>query len=257
MTMAGASGFGGGTFGGRLPDYITGSPTVQGGGGLAGAAFRTTLVLLVEAQRLQNAGFSFAAGTSALAWSDDRRRRASWPAGRDDRINRRAGSRRFYLLPWARLAGRSARWSAACLAASFRACFPDEARQRDSRRQGRHLWHCRIAGQFQRARTDGFSRGGILDAIFQIADQLGGGVDASRGRVSFGMRKDSFRVDPTGRGITKIGNGAVDFGSDQEAAIRFAIQDLIKDGVITGISQASQNLLQRGGDLEAQIERRC
>ncbi len=97
--------------------------------------------------------------------------------------------------------------------------------------------------------------GSLIDAIFQIADQLGGGVDASRGSVSFGMRKDAFRVDPSGRGATKIGNGAVDFGSDQEAAIRFAIQDLIKDGVITGISQASQNLLQRGGDLDQQIEK--
>lgn len=95
----------------------------------------------------------------------------------------------------------------------------------------------------------------LIDAIYQIADQLGGGVDASRGSVSFGMRKDSFRVDPTGRGITKVGNGAVDFGSDQEAAIRFAIGDLIKDGVITGISQASQNLLQKGGDLDKQIEK--
>lgn len=97
--------------------------------------------------------------------------------------------------------------------------------------------------------------GNLIDAIFQIADQLGGGVDASRGSVSFGMRNNSFRVDPTGRGITRVGNGAVDFGSDQEAAIRFAIQDLIKDGVITGISQASQNLLSRGGDLDAQIEK--
>ena len=97
--------------------------------------------------------------------------------------------------------------------------------------------------------------GSLIDAIFQIADQLGGGVDASRGSVSFGMRKNSFRVDPRGGGATKIGNGAVDFGSDQEAAIRFAIQDLIKDGVITGISQASQNLLQRGGDLDQQVEK--
>lgn len=108
-----------------------------------------------------------------------------------------------------------------------------------------------------RAREDAAAAGAgsLIDAIFRIADQLGGGVDASRGRVSFGLRKDSFRVDPTGRGITKIGNGAVDFGADQEAAMRFAIQDLIKDGVITGISQVSQNLLAKGGDLEKQIEK--
>lgn len=97
--------------------------------------------------------------------------------------------------------------------------------------------------------------GSLIDAIFQIAGQLGGGVDASRGSVSFGMRKNSFRVDTSGGGATKIGNGAVDFGSDQEAAIRFAITDLIKDGVITGISQASQNLLSKGGDLDKQIEK--
>lgn len=97
--------------------------------------------------------------------------------------------------------------------------------------------------------------GSLIDAIFQIADQLGGGVDASRGSVSFGVRKNSFRVDPSGRGVTKIGNGAVDFGSDQEAAMRFAIGDLIKDGVITGISQASQNLLAKGGDLDKQVEK--
>lgn len=97
--------------------------------------------------------------------------------------------------------------------------------------------------------------GSLIDAIFQIADQLGGSVDASRGSVSFGMRKDSFRVDPRGGGATKIGNGAIDFGSDQEAAMRFAIGDLIKDGVITGISQASQNLIQKGGDLDKQIEK--
>lgn len=106
-----------------------------------------------------------------------------------------------------------------------------------------------------RDRTATAGAGSLIDSIFQIADQLGGGVDASRGSVSFGMRKGSFRVDPTGRGITKVGNGAIDFGADQEAAMRFAIQDLIKDGVITGISQASQNLLSKGGDLDKQIEK--
>jgi hypothetical protein len=97
--------------------------------------------------------------------------------------------------------------------------------------------------------------GSLIDAIYQIAGELGGSVDASRGSVSIGVRNDNFRVDPTGQGRTRTRRGAVDFGSDQEAAIRFAVQDLIADGVITGISQASQNLLQRGGDLEAQIEK--
>jgi HD-GYP domain-containing protein (c-di-GMP phosphodiesterase class II) len=106
-----------------------------------------------------------------------------------------------------------------------------------------------------REQTAAAGASSVIDAIFQIADQLGAGVDSSRGRVSIGVRNDSFRVDTTGRGITRLDNGARDFGSDQEGAIRFAIQDLIRDGVLTGISQASQNLLQRGGDLEAQIEK--
>jgi hypothetical protein len=106
-----------------------------------------------------------------------------------------------------------------------------------------------------RRETASASAGSLIDAIFQIAEELGGSVDASRGSVSIGVRNDNFRVDPTGQGRTRTRRGAVDFGSDQEAAIRFAVQDLIADGVITGISQASQNLLQRGGDLEAQIEK--
>jgi len=99
------------------------------------------------------------------------------------------------------------------------------------------------------------SAGSLIDAISQIADQLGGTIDASRGRVSIGVRDENFRVDTSGNGITRTRNGAINFGQDQEAAIRFAIQDLIADGVITGISQASQNLLRSGGDLEAQIEK--
>jgi hypothetical protein len=106
-----------------------------------------------------------------------------------------------------------------------------------------------------RRETASASAGSLIDAIFQIAEELGGSVDASRGGVSIGVRDNNFRVDPTGQGRTRTRRGAVDFGSDQEAAIRFAVQDLIADGVITGISQASQNLLQRGGDLESQIEK--
>ena len=102
------------------------------------------------------------------------------------------------------------------------------------------------------------SAGSLIDAIYQIADQLGGGVDASRGRVSIGVRNDSINVDPQGRGFTKTSKFADirAFGQDEEAAIEFAIRDLISDGVLTGISQVSQNLLNRPGtDLETQIEK--
>lgn len=95
--------------------------------------------------------------------------------------------------------------------------------------------------------------GSVLEAIDRIAEQLGAQVNSSAGRVSIGQRKDNLRVDPTGRGITKIGNGAIDFGQDAEAAIAFAVRDLIQDGVITGLKASEQRLLTAGNDIEASL----
>lgn len=89
----------------------------------------------------------------------------------------------------------------------------------------------------------------------RIAEALGGRIDASRGAVSIGVRGDSFRVDTSGRGITKTKKGAVDFGEDSAAAIRFATLDLIQDGVVTGIRASTQRVLQSGKDLESAIAR--
>lgn len=94
----------------------------------------------------------------------------------------------------------------------------------------------------------------IFGTLSQIAEALGGEL-TDAGRVSIGERKGNIRVDPLGLGNTKTGKGAIDFGDDLEAAIAFAIQDLLTDGVLTGISQASQNLLKSGGDIEKQIEK--
>ncbi len=93
----------------------------------------------------------------------------------------------------------------------------------------------------------------VLESVRRIAEQLGGDVNASAGRVSIGQRKDSLRVDPSGRGATKIGNGAIDFGQDAEAAIAFAVRDLIQDGVITGLKASEQRLIRAGSDIEASI----
>ncbi len=95
--------------------------------------------------------------------------------------------------------------------------------------------------------------GSVLETIDRIAEQLGATVSASAGRVSIGQRKDSIRVDPRGGGATKIGNGAVDFGTDAEAAIAFAVRDLIQDGVITGLKASEQRLLRAGKDIEASL----
>lgn len=95
--------------------------------------------------------------------------------------------------------------------------------------------------------------GSVLDAIDSIAAQLGATVDASRGRVSLGIRNDNIRLDRTGQGITKTDNGAIDFGDDAEAAIRAATLDLIQDGVIRGLKASEERLLRAGKDLEASI----
>lgn len=94
----------------------------------------------------------------------------------------------------------------------------------------------------------------VLDSIGRIAEQLGATVNASAGRVSIGQRKDNLRVDTSGRGATKIGNGAIDFGDDAEAAIAFAVRDLIQDGVITGLKASELTLLKAGKDIEAALQ---
>lgn len=99
--------------------------------------------------------------------------------------------------------------------------------------------------------------GSVLDTINQIAEALGADVNAGAGKVSIGIRKGNIVVDPQGRGYTKTSKfgDLRSFGQDEEAAIKFAIQDLIRDGVLTGISAASQRLLGSGGDIEKQIEK--
>lgn len=93
--------------------------------------------------------------------------------------------------------------------------------------------------------------GGIQDAIRSIADQL----DAEIGSfaVSIGVRDDNFRVDRSGRGITKTKNGAVDFGQDEAAAIAFAVGDAIADGAIRGLTAAENRLLRANKDIEDAI----
>lgn len=95
--------------------------------------------------------------------------------------------------------------------------------------------------------------GSVVETINQVARQLGATVDASRGSVSIGQRDGDFRVDTSGRGTTRVAGGAVDFGKDAEAAIRFAVQDLIQDGVIAGLKASEARLLQAGKDIESAV----
>lgn len=97
--------------------------------------------------------------------------------------------------------------------------------------------------------------GATLSSLDQIAAALGGTYDASRGRVSIGRSGDSWHVDTTGRGKLKKSQGGTDFDDDYEAAVRFATMDLIKDGVLQGISDAAQRILQSGDDIEMALEK--
>lgn len=97
--------------------------------------------------------------------------------------------------------------------------------------------------------------GNVTDTLAQLAAALGADINGGAASLSLGLRGDNIRIDPSGRGATKKGKGAIDFGQDSEAAIAFAIRDLISDGVLTGISAASKRLLTSGGDIEKQIEK--
>lgn len=92
-----------------------------------------------------------------------------------------------------------------------------------------------------------------IATIERLAEALGGSVLSGVGSVSIGMRKGSYRVDPSGKGITKTKKGAIDFGEDAEAAVRAATLDLIKDGIIGGLRASTQRLLQGAKDLDAGI----
>lgn len=94
-----------------------------------------------------------------------------------------------------------------------------------------------------------------IETVERLAAELGATVNASAGRVSIGIREDSINVDPQGRGFTKTSKfpDIRAFGEDAEAAILFAVQDLIEDGVIGGLSAAEQRLIRAGNDIEQAI----
>lgn len=94
--------------------------------------------------------------------------------------------------------------------------------------------------------------GSVQAGIQSIADALG--ADIGGFKVSIGMRDDKYRVNPAGTGKTKIKNGAIDFGSDAEGAMKYAIRDAIRDGALLGISEFSQRVLRGNTDLDKALD---
>ncbi|WP_419827656.1 hypothetical protein [Sphingomonas sp.] len=90
----------------------------------------------------------------------------------------------------------------------------------------------------------------LISGLSGIADQLGGALSDSL-HVSIGQRNKTYRVDLSGQGRTK---GMPSFKTEDEA-VAYAVQSVIQQGAITGLSAAEQTLLKGKGDLQTQLQK--
>lgn len=86
---------------------------------------------------------------------------------------------------------------------------------------------------------------GITSIASRLGVQLGGNPI-----VAVGKNGGDFRVSPTGGGVT--GKEGVNFKTEAEA-IAFAIKDLIKDGILVGLSGFSERILRNAKNLDAAV----
>lgn len=98
--------------------------------------------------------------------------------------------------------------------------------------------------------------GSVSDQLNQIADSLGGTIGAFN--VAIGKRKNEYRVSGTGNQsstTSKKGNSSdiVYKGTDEAGAIAAAVQNALEDGAITGITEASKNILKSGQNLQTAL----
>jgi hypothetical protein len=91
--------------------------------------------------------------------------------------------------------------------------------------------------------------GSVAAGLQSIAEQLGAQITGSS-NVQIGMYKDKLRVSTNGTPIGGKGSSGAQTFTDETAAIKYAIQDALMDGVISGISAASLKILKSGQDLE-------
>lgn len=103
------------------------------------------------------------------------------------------------------------------------------------------------------------SASGIVGAIQGIADQLGGTV--GNYAVSIGKRSSGWiRVSASGssrvadKSFSKnAGSDLLYDGKDEAEAMRIALLNAIRDGAIQGVRAGTSALLQKDGDIEAQL----
>lgn len=90
----------------------------------------------------------------------------------------------------------------------------------------------------------------VISGINAIASRLGGNATGNA-NVSIGKYKNEWKVGTNGQAVGK--KSGQSFGEDAEAAIRFAIQDAIRDGVITGLSAFSDRVLRSATNLDSAV----
>lgn len=103
------------------------------------------------------------------------------------------------------------------------------------------------------------SASGIVGSIQAIADQLGGSV--GQYAVSIGKRSSGWiRVSAAGssrvadKSFSKnAGSDLLYDGKDEAEALRIALLNAIRDGAIQGVRAGTNALLQKDGDIEAQL----
>lgn len=114
-------------------------------------------------------------------------------------------------------------------------------------------------GSAQKAAAKG-AAGHVINGIEDVADQLDAEITGVP-NITIGTYKDKYRVSTAGytgkldfKGQSAV--GLYDFGKNgAEDAVAFAIQKSIEGGVITGISQASINILKSGQDLQKALQK--
>ena len=96
--------------------------------------------------------------------------------------------------------------------------------------------------------------GSVSSGLQKIADQLGASITGSSD-VRIGTSNGNIHINTHGGTIGQKGSGDVNFGSDQEGAIKAAIADALADGVLSGISAAAQRILKSGQDIDRALSK--